>query len=173
MTILEKITTAAEGIFYKCYNKDAMLFHKQVTPYRCTVRRYKIVGSEVMLLGFPMSLIKQDDLTLEKIAECLSAVRWEESEGQVQFVLPEPSTVDYRPFMQSIITDTNTSTEPASADSIIQKIHQFDLANRTPMQALAFVQELKEDLQLMEVSVGSFLNTSLSTTQSLPAGSPK
>ena len=57
--------------------------------------------------------------------------------------------------MQSIITDTNTSTEPASADSIIQKIHQFDLANRTPMQALAFVQELKEDLQSMEVSVGS------------------
>ena len=100
-----------------------------------------------MLLGFPMSLIKQDDLTLEKIAECLSAVRWEESEGQVQFVLLEPTTENYRPFMQSIITDTNTSTESASADSIIQKIHQFDLANRTPMQALAFVQELKEDLQ--------------------------
>ena len=72
-----------------------MLFHKQVTPYRCTVHSYKTVGSEVMLLGFPMSLIKQHDLTLEKIAECLSAVRWEESEGQVQFVLPEPSTEDY------------------------------------------------------------------------------
>jgi hypothetical protein len=56
--------------------------------------------------------------------------------------------------MRSIITDTKTSTESVSAESILQKIHQFDLANRTPMQALAFIQELKEDLQSVEVSIG-------------------
>ena len=154
MTISEKVTITSEGIFYKCYNKDAMLFHKQVTPYRCTVRSYKTIGSEVMLLGFPMSLIRKHVLTMEKMAECLSAVRWEEQDGQVQFVLSEPCTEDYHPFMQSIITDTKTSTESVSAESILQKIHQFDLANRTPMQAFAFIQELKEDLQSVEVSIG-------------------
>jgi hypothetical protein len=64
MTLLEKTKNSAksniftlykEGLFYKCYNEDAMVFSKKVKSYKVNARFVKSVGAEVMNLGFPAS----------------------------------------------------------------------------------------------------------------------
>ena len=74
MTIAEKIQYAAdkkvvtffkEGLFYKCYNEDAMVFTKKVRAYKVKVKYVKNVGSKVLSLGFPISEIEKENLKLQ------------------------------------------------------------------------------------------------------------
>ena len=64
MTLLEKVNNSVniqaftmykEGLFYKCYNEDAMVFSQQVKNYKVNAKFVKSVGAEVLSLGFPMS----------------------------------------------------------------------------------------------------------------------
>ena len=64
MTITEKVKQAAtnnictlykEGIFYKCYNEDAMVFVQKVKEYKVNLKFIKSVGDDVLSLGFPIS----------------------------------------------------------------------------------------------------------------------
>ena len=61
MTILQKITNSKdlaiftlyrEGLFYKCYNEDAMVFYRRVRDYKITFKQVKRAGSTVLSLGF-------------------------------------------------------------------------------------------------------------------------
>ena len=67
MIILEKIQAGAdntrftlfkEGLFYKCYNEDAMVFTQRVRVYKLSNKYVKSVGSEVLSLGFPISEVE-------------------------------------------------------------------------------------------------------------------
>ncbi len=59
MTIAEKIASSKdmtvftlyrEGLFYKCYNEDAMVFAQQVKNYKLTAKYVKSVGDHVLIL---------------------------------------------------------------------------------------------------------------------------
>ena len=61
MTISEKIVNSAnhtrftlykEGLFYKCYNEDAMVFVKNVKDYKVSEKFVKSVGAEVYSIWF-------------------------------------------------------------------------------------------------------------------------
>ena len=63
MTVLQKITNSKdtavftlhrEGIFYKCYNEDAMLFYKRVKAFKITCKFVKRGGSMVLSIGFQL-----------------------------------------------------------------------------------------------------------------------
>jgi hypothetical protein len=63
MTISEKIDNSAnhtrftlykEGLFYKCYNEDAMVFVKNVKDYKGSEKFVKSVGAAVYSIGFPL-----------------------------------------------------------------------------------------------------------------------
>jgi len=56
MTVLQKITNSKntavftlhrEGIFYKCYNEDAMVFYERVKAFKITCKLVKRAGSMV------------------------------------------------------------------------------------------------------------------------------
>jgi hypothetical protein len=60
MTLKEKINHSTkltqfilfkEGLFYKCYNEDAMVFVKNVKEYKVAERFVKSVGAEVYGIG--------------------------------------------------------------------------------------------------------------------------
>ena len=64
MTIKEKIayssdvrrfTLFKEGLFYKCYNVDAMIFVQKVKEYKVSSKHVKATGSNVYSVGFPAS----------------------------------------------------------------------------------------------------------------------
>lgn len=56
MTIAEKIQISAdetkftlfkEGLFYKCYNEDALIFTENVKEYKVSAKYIKSVGADV------------------------------------------------------------------------------------------------------------------------------
>lgn len=78
MTTVEKIGLAKsnkyinlfmEGLFYKCYNQDVMVFVKNVKQYKVSEKFIKSVGAVVYSIGFPLSEVEKGKLTLEFISE--------------------------------------------------------------------------------------------------------
>ena len=77
MTTVEKITSAIsnkyftlfkEGLFYKCYNQDAMVFVKRVKNYKVSSKYVKSAGEGVYSVGFPVGEVEKGNLTLEFIS---------------------------------------------------------------------------------------------------------
>ena len=88
MTIAEKIEYATnkkivtffkEGLFYKCYNEDAMVFSQKVRAYKVNSKFVKSVGTEVLSLGFPVSEIEKANLKLQSISEVIQASSYTDS----------------------------------------------------------------------------------------------
>ncbi len=74
MTIAEKIKYAAdkkvvtffkEGLFYKCYNEDAMFFAKMEKNYKVNSKFIKTLGAVVFSLGYPVSEAEKGHLSFE------------------------------------------------------------------------------------------------------------
>lgn len=96
MTIAEKtqistnttrFTFFKEGLFYKCYNEDAMVFVKNIREYKVSSKFIKSVGATVYSIGFPVSEVENGGLSLEYISEKIGASGFEVSEGNIVFLL--------------------------------------------------------------------------------------
>jgi hypothetical protein len=68
----KRFTLFKEGLFYKCYNEDAMVFSKRVKNYKVNSKFVKIVGAEVLSLGFPASEVSKGKLSFDML--CKSAL---------------------------------------------------------------------------------------------------
>lgn len=168
MTITEKVKQAAtnniftlskEGIFYKCYNEDAMVFVQKVKEYKVNLKFVKSVGDDVLSLGFPISETEKGNLSFENISEKIGAKVFEDNEGYIVFSLNDISLKkDYATWKNSIQTGVvETVKEPTilyqhqpTMVDIVSMIKNFDLANSTPMQGLSFIQQLKLEAQKIE-----------------------
>lgn len=151
MTLLEKITIAAdpsrftlfrEGIFYKCYNEDAMLFHQRVRPFTCSVRIFKKTGNPVISLGFPVTLFERKQVTEEQLSEALDASGYVQTSSELTFTLNENIKQAYKSFEEQVLRSSSTPKD--QHDAILDKIRSFDLANCTPMESMVFLHELKK-----------------------------
>ena len=54
-----------EGMFYKCYDEDAMVFSQHIKAYHVSAKHVKSAGSDVLSLGFPGSLVGKGAITSE------------------------------------------------------------------------------------------------------------
>jgi OOP family OmpA-OmpF porin len=88
MTLLEKIqksgndkvfTLYKEGLFYKCYNEDALVFTEKVKNYKVSAKYIKSVGADVLSLGFPNSVVKAATITFDAIAAAIGATSYYEN----------------------------------------------------------------------------------------------
>lgn len=172
MTIKEKIafssdvrrfTLFKEGLFYKCYNEDAMLFVQKVKEYKVSSKYVKATLSNVYSVGFPASEIDKRKLSFEDIStkiksqgfelnnelviyclnntECKQGYKeWVEIQHKNELLVQEP---------EPIYSKTNNSA------LLLAMIKDYDLANSTPMQGLSFIQELKFEVQRIEKSNGN------------------
>ena len=163
MTISEKIKQSAcpgtftlhkEGMFYKCYNEDAMLFSRHIKAYHVSAKHVKSAGSDVLSLGFPESEVAGDKLSFEHISEALGAGDYSVEEKQVIFRLKEDLKQDYAGWRTNHpVPEMPGTGDPAPSFSsekisaLLSDIRNFDLANSTPMQGLQFVQELKQKVR--------------------------
>ena len=95
MTTAEKIALAKsnnyftlfkEGLFYKCYNEDAMVFVQRLRAYKVSTKFIKIVGDTVYSIGFPVGEVEKGNLTLEFISEKIAAKSFEIKETDVLFL---------------------------------------------------------------------------------------
>ena len=159
MTVLEKtknsinstiFTLYKEGLFYKCFNEDAMIFSQRVKEYKVTAKFVKSVGAEVLSLGFPISEVVKGNLTLLSISESIGATSYKDEPHGIVFCLKEEIKQSYNKFQAVIISAKESEAEKdfsnnnASRKKIEKLILEFDLANSTPMQSMAFILELKK-----------------------------
>jgi hypothetical protein len=162
MTIAEKIEYATdkkivtffkEGLFYKCYNEDAMVFVQKIKEYKVSSKFIKSIGAEVLSLGFPVSEVQKGNISFNTISEAVKAVSYKEDTHRVVFSLKEDIKQHYNEFKEAIITfrESDTKKESINVDknihNLVKIIQEFDLANHTPMQAIVFIQELKNQIK--------------------------
>lgn len=175
MTIAEKILESAEintftlfkeGLFYKCYNEDAMVFAKHVKPYKVSTKYVKNIGADVLSLGFPASEAEKGKLAFDIISEKLGAEKFDAGSDKVTFSLKENLKHGFDSWCDAMakenavpynnITDSNI---PAISDpkgtELVTMINNFDLANSTPMEGLIFIQQLKKEVQRIDKSNGN------------------
>ena len=168
MTTVEKIILAKsnkqftlfkEGVFYKCYNEDAMLFIKRVKEYKVNSKFIKSAGSVVHSIGFPVSETEKENLSFEIICEKISAENFEKKNENVVFLINDFEIKnDYEVWEQSIQTSANKVVNHTNEsydrtiqlENIATMISNYDLANNTPMQGLSFIQDLKIKIQKIE-----------------------
>lgn len=158
MTLLEKVknstistlfTLYKEGLFYKCYNEDAMVFVQRVKKYKVSAKFVKSVGAEVLSLGFPASSIGRENLSLIEIAKTIDATSYKEETERIVFMLHEHIKQNLEEFRNTLLATrpSRDKEEIAYDDSLskqlIKLIQEFDLANNTPMQGMSFIQDLK------------------------------
>jgi hypothetical protein len=174
MTTVEKIDSAIsnkyftlfkEGLFYKCYNEDAMVFVKNVKEYKVSGKFVKSVGADVYSIGFPVSEVEKGKMTLEFITKKIEAKSFEIKDTQVVFLLNDGSLkYDYKEWIDTIqeeeiikVTQESSSlyNPTLNTTTIISLIKNYDLANSTPMQGLGFIQELKLEVQRIEKNNGN------------------
>jgi len=98
MTIAEKVTQSAnstlftlykEGLSYKCYNEDAMLFVQKVRAFKVSDKFVKSVKAKVNSIGFPASEVLNGNLSFESISEKIGTKRFEVKNELVQFYLKD------------------------------------------------------------------------------------
>ena len=174
MTTAEKIALAKsnnyftlfkEGLFYKCYNEDAMFFVQRLRAYKVSTKFIKIVGDTVYSIGFPVGEVEKGNLTLEFISEKIAAKSFEIKETDVLFLHNDGDLKnDYKDWIdtiqeQEIIKGSQESSAlykpPIHTTTIISMIKNYDIANSTPMQSLGFIQELKFEVQRIEKNNGN------------------
>jgi hypothetical protein len=164
MTIKQKVDRSAnigiftlyrEGLFFKCYNEDAMIFSTRVKPYKIAAKHVKSAGCLVCSLGFPASTFGKNDLSISSICEAIQAQDYTDQTYGIVFNLKADIKQGYEEFAtvleNKLSSDTDASareihkvqSEPPN-EMLARKIQSYDLANHTPMQAMHFIQELKE-----------------------------
>ena len=143
----QKFTLFKEGIFYKCYNEDAILFANVIKPYKIRPTFVKCVNTVVLSLGFPMSEVENGRIALREIAAKVGAISYKEEELGIVFTLKGEAKRNLHDkktlFIQQQIQQVEEPTAIYQEPTLIQKIQEFDLANSTPMDGMIFIQTLK------------------------------
>jgi hypothetical protein len=160
-----RFTLFKEGLFYKCYNEDAMVFVHNVKEYKISAKFVKSVGKNVYSIGFPASEVEKEHLSFDIISEKIDAKSYEIKDKHIFFLLGNTSAKgDYNEWSGTIQEDKNVVAakdptlvyEPGlGIDGIICMIKNFDLANSTPMQGLTFIQQLKMEIHKVEENNGN------------------
>jgi hypothetical protein len=123
-----------------------------VKAFKITTKYVKRADSVVLSLGFPQNIIDKETVTMEGIGERIGAVSWSEEPHGVVFQLSKEIKMGYDAFQEVIqiakqpINSPKTLTNDTISQKLMEKIRNYDLANQTPMQGMAFIQELKDDV---------------------------
>ncbi len=157
MTIADKVefsqneklfTLFKEGLFYKCYNEDAMVFTQRVKSYKMIAKYIKSIGNYVLSIGFPISEVENNKLSFEKLKNEIGATSFNFESNLVQFNLVESVKNNYQDFLMNQLASNKQNSETDNSTSmnqlLVKMINEFDLVNSSPMQSILFVQELKK-----------------------------
>lgn len=151
MKILEKIQHGSgnevrlylEGVFWVAYEQSAYWFWKQ-KDYKPTKKFVKSIGYEVVSVGFPKSV-------LDGIVEAFRVTFLSRSDKQI--ILQSDIIIDEKEFLEwkkSLITKHRNivNSVPAITEiSVLEKVRNFPMESKTPMECMFFLSEIKNDLR--------------------------
>lgn len=130
----------AEGGFYRAYEHSAYCAVKYLHDFKVSCRFFKSVNQRVAMVGFPISsLVKfvsgntveqREDYAIIALREDLESI------GEDDFVAWKDSQISTE------LEDVPKVSGRQKAD-ILQRIQTFPLENRTPLQCMMFLAEIK------------------------------
>ena len=161
----DRIILYREGLFRKAYERSAYALCTQVHPLKTTKRFLKVVGGEMVSVGFPQSGDAKFIGGLERVEET-----------EERLVLKAPARIDPQgfeawkktlPLQPPRAAPKTPAPVPAPKEGgsdggerkegeatavmpaervVAERLRLFDLAGRTPMECMLFVAELKKRL---------------------------
>ena len=168
MTICEKLKLNSpheihlfkEGAFWVAYEESAYSICK-IKPYKATRKFIKVVGMDVVSIGFPdnaLAMLRQG-LTLSQQSETHVVLQIEEAveafeewKAGVELRLEGTKARKHEGAMLRLRSATGSATgEEEKGEevhvglwSVVERIKGFDLSNATPMESMMFIQTLKK-----------------------------
>jgi len=148
-----------EGTFYRAYEWSAWLCHRYVSQFKPTHRLLKNAEDSVVFVGFPMTSLERHTLEGATVAEqedkTLAVVLPETLFGETTI---EQLQTDYANWKRSVplvksknqeqgakSQDKNTKTD-IGVDEIVKHILAYPIEQHSPMEAMAFLSEIKQQL---------------------------
>lgn len=142
-----------EGIFYRAYNRSAMLMVTSIFPYKVHKKWVKNAGEHIYYCGFPQqnlvkvkqkalvnnySISNEDEkrLTISNIIANESYEEWQKKQNAVYSIGQISNGVKEEQVKYSTIKETD----------IIERIRAYPLANHTPIETIQFIMQLQKEL---------------------------
>jgi len=131
---LNEVNLYLEGVFWIAYEQSAYYFWK-LKGYKPTKKFVKVVGQEVVSVGFPNAALK--DMVTTSLQTTPNA------ENHIVFEIEE--AIDEENFLSwkagIVIVRRN---DEANQICILEQIKNFDMSNKTPIECMLFLSELKK-----------------------------
>ncbi len=153
-----------EGSFYRAYNWSAWLCHRFIQQFKVTHKNIKGVDESVLFVGFPVTSFEKYfmDYPCQDVAEKERDVTLP-AEMVPEDMSLDVMTADYSAWKMSTPLTTSNHRQTASAPaqsqglghaqlpqqtltSIMQQVLAFPLEQKTPIECMLFVAEMKQNL---------------------------
>ena len=137
-----------EGIFYKAYEQSCYAFYQYVRQLKLKKRFVKKAGSYVVSLGFPVNsadklLVGRDvkDFELGIVVKMKDDERIDEKEYEAWKT--EVADTTSAPLRASVPLSVSEPQLQDNENDLVEKLRNFPLESRTPLDCMLFVGELK------------------------------
>ena len=144
-----------EGIFWKAYEKSAYAFCKYIKSFMVKKRYIRSINDEIVSIGFPMSstqtILQGRTILLEEERKMIVSVDRIDHEDftawkkEQTLTLARPSPVN----TFSGMTHSNSFEAFGCSNlekEIISRLKLFSLENKTPIECMLFLSEIKKQL---------------------------
>lgn len=144
----QQIILHKEGLFVRVYEHSAYLFVKHIKPYRITKKFYKNVKQEVVYLGFPQS-------SFSKIEDICKEQNLNVSVENNQIKITGLTSLSENEFLNwkkeiAITKSERVALSPSpyslKENGVIDKLLNFPVINKTPIQCQQFIVELQNEI---------------------------
>ncbi|MDR0746072.1 MAG: hypothetical protein LBF17_06230 [Mediterranea sp.] len=141
-----------EGIFWKAYEKSAYAFCKHVKPFMVKKKYIRTVNDEIVSIGFPMSSTKAilQGRTILQEEERKMVVSIDQIDHESFMEWKKEQTLTAPPANSFSGASYSNNSEAFSCSNqekeIINRIRLFNLENKTPLECMFFLSEIKKQL---------------------------
>ena len=135
------ILLSKAGLFWRAYECSAYLFVLHIKPYQVTKKFYKNIKAEIVYLGFPES-------ALEQVLKKLDNKSIEKKDNQIIITNYQIDNNKFTIWKNEIKLGQTSKKPEFSSNKIIDKIRQFSIVNKTPIECQQFILEIQTELNL-------------------------
>ncbi len=140
----DRIHLHKERLFWIAYEKSAYLFSTHIKPYRAQKKYIKKLGLEMASLGFPDSALRAITAPIIEKTEKLIVLQSPERVVEKDFEIWKKGAPLYIK-QPKFAPAPDRRTE--FADKLVDRLRDFNVENKTPMECMMFVSELKTTLE--------------------------
>jgi hypothetical protein len=140
-----------EGIFWKAYEKSAYAFCKHIKPFMVKKKYIRTIDDEIVSIGFPMSstetILQGKTILLGEERKMVISIDQIDHESFIAWKKEQKLTPPANTFPGA---GYNNNFEAFSCSNqekeIINRIKHFSLENKTPLECMFFLSEIKKQL---------------------------